>query len=40
MQLFHKIIVHIVLVAGLALIVGHYGHLGEAFTPADAQSVK
>ena len=37
MQLIHKIVVHMVLIAGLALIVGHYGHLGES-TPTDARS--
>jgi len=37
MQLIHKIIVHTILIAGLALIVGHYGHLGES-TPAGVQS--
>jgi len=40
MRLIHKIIVHMVLIAGLALIVGYYGHLGEAFTSADAQPAK
>ncbi len=39
MQLIHKIIVHMVLIAGLALIVGHYGHLGES-TPAGPQSTE
>jgi len=40
MQPIQKIIFHIVLVVGAALIVSHYGHMGEAFAPADAQAVK
>lgn len=37
MQPIQKIIFHIVLIAGIGLIVSHYGHMGEAFSPADAQ---
>ena len=37
MQPIQKIIFHIVLIAGIAIIVSHYGHMGEAFSPADAQ---
>ena len=40
MSRIQKIVFHIVLIAGIALITNHYGHFGEAFAPADAQSAK
>ncbi|CAA2137089.1 hypothetical protein [Hyphomicrobium sp. ghe19] len=40
MQPIQKIIFHIVLIAGIAIIVSHYGHMGEAFSPADAQDAR